>query len=282
MNRRKKKMKTSTIVLIVICFVGLSLLLYPTVADFYNTHVALKAVNNYNETISEIDEEDLQEIWDEAVEFNKRLAGQGGFALHGDMEKEYYSLLNAVDDGMMGYIEIPKINLTLPVYHGTGDEVLAAGIGHLEWSSLPTGGASTHCCLSGHSGLVNARLFTDLELMEVGDTFILNILDKVLTYEVDQIRTVLPDEVNDLHILNGKDLCTLITCTPYGINTHRLLVRGHRIENAAGEAHVVSEAVIIDELIVASVLAFLILFVMFLAVMFKKPDTGKKRNRKYL
>ena len=171
----------------------------------------------------------------------------------------------------MGYIEIGKLNVMLPIYHGTSELVLQTGVGHLDWTSLPTGGLGTHCSLSGHRGLPSAKLFTDLDALREGDTFSLTILDEVLTYEVDQVRTVVPTELSDLMIDPAKDLCTLITCTPYGINTHRLLVRGHRIQTDVALARVISEAVQIDEVLVAIVLSIPVIFLLVMAVMLKKP-----------
>ena len=177
---------------------------------------------------------------------------------------------------MMGYIEIEKINVNLPIYHGTSDKVLNTSIGHIDWSSLPIGGESSHCVLSGHRGLVNAKIFTDLDVLREGDTFKLNILGKSLTYEIDRILTVNPDDTNELQIEKGKNLCTLVTCTPYGINTQRLLVRGHRIANKETAENVIAEAVVIDKYMVAMCIAVPLLAVLFFAVMFRKP---KRRNR---
>lgn len=235
------------------------------------------------EGLSSFDEEQFKEVWNNAIIYNADLAKQENvFALSEEMVSRYQENLNITGTGIMGYIEIPKLDVSLPVYHGTSDSVLQRAIGHIDWTSLPVGGESTHCVVSGHRGLPSAKLFTDLDKLREGDTYKLMILDTTLTYEVDQIRTVLPDEVDELQIVYGKDYCTLVTCTPYGINTHRLLVRGHRIESVIGEAHVVSEAVIIDELIVASIVAFPILFILFMAVMFKKPEKKPENNLKSL
>ena len=277
--KRKRKLKTSTIILIVVCFIGLSLLLYPTVADFYNTHFAIKSVTEYTTSIEEIEEDEFQDLWTAAVEYNQRRSEQGTFTLPENMQLEYYSLLNVSGNGMMGFVEIPKLNLQLPIYHGTSDSVLESAIGHLEWSSLPVGGPGTHCCISGHRGLATAKLFTNLDQLREGDQFMLNIFDEMLTYEVDQIRTVLPTEMSDLAIVPEQDYCTMITCTPYGINTHRLLVRGHRIETAEAEIRVVSEAVLIDNLMVAMFLAIPILFLLVMAVMLKKPEQKPDPDR---
>ena len=179
---------------------------------------------------------------------------------------EYARLLLVGNQQVMGYIEIPEIGVELPIYHGTDEAVLQVAIGHLEWTSLPTGGESTHCVVSGHRGLPSARLFTDLDMRAVGDSFMLHVLDETLTYEVDQIRIVEPQEVDELLIQEGKDLCTLVTCTPYGINSHRLLVRGHRVENQAQAqtVRVTADAVIVEKLVVAPFVLAPILLVMFI------------------
>ena len=273
-----KKMKTGTIILIVVCFVGLCALLYPTVADYWNKNLRVRDLNNYVELIQHVSVDEYKRYWDEAIQYNNDLASMGNvLTLSAEMQERYLHCLNIDDKNMMGYIEIPKINVSLPIYHGTSDEVLSSSVGHLDWTSLPTGGPGTHCCLSGHRGLVKAKLFSDLDMLYEGDYFTLKVLNETLTYEVDQIRTVEPDVITDLAIEEDKDYCTLITCTPYGINTHRLLVRGHRIDNIYGDANVVSEAVQIDQLIVAVVLAVPILFALFMMVMLKKPEPSKKK-----
>ncbi len=176
---------------------------------------------------------------------------------------------------MMGYIEIPNINISLPIYHGTENAVLQIATGHLEWTSLPVGGTSSHCVISGHRGLPSAKLFTNLDQLKEGDTFVIRVLNEVLTYEVDQIRIVLPVELNDLQIERGKDYCTLVTCTPYGVNSHRLLVRGHRVENESETIRVTSEAIQIEPLIVAPIIALPILIVVFVVLIV----SSKRRSR---
>ena len=274
----RTKLKTATKILIILCFIGLSLLLYPTVSNYLNEKHSTQAISTYVEEMDCYDEEQFKSVWNNAIAYNEDLARQeNAFALSEEMTSRYHENLNITGTGIMGYVEIPKLDVSLPVYHGTSDSVLQRAIGHIEWTSLPVGGESTHCVVSGHRGLPSARLFTDIDKLREGDTFDMIVLDTKLTYEVNQIRTVLPDEVDELQIVNGKDYCTLVTCTPYGINTHRLLVRGHRIESVIGEARVVSEAVVIDELIVASFLACPILFLLFMAVMLKKPEKTKKQ-----
>lgn len=278
------KLKTTTKILIIVCFIGLSLLLYPTVSNYWNSKHSTRAINTYIESIETIDEEQYQEIWNKAIEYNTKLVSrENAFSLTDDLKEQYYKNLDVSGTGVMGYIEIPKIDVSLPLYHGTSDRVLQHAIGHIEWSSLPVGGESTHCVVSGHRGLPSAKLFTELDKLREGDTFMLSILDGVLTYEVDQIRTVEPTDTDELLISNGKDYCTLVTCTPYGINTHRLLVRGHRVETVqTNNVHVVSEAVIIDRLIVASGVAFPILFILFWVVMLKKPEKRPENNKNHL
>ena len=273
-----KKMKTGTIILIVVCFVGLCALLYPTVADYWNKNIATSAISKYVDMTVHIKKEDYQKYWSDAIQYNKDLLELDNvLAIPESMQDRYNRCLNVNGLNIMGYIDIPKINVSLPIYHGTSDTVLSNAVGHLDWTSLPTGGPGTHCCLSGHRGLVKAKLFSDLDMLHEGDYFTLKVLNETLTYEVDQIRTVEPDVITDLAIEEDKDYCTLITCTPYGINTHRLLVRGHRIDNIYGDANVVSEAVQIDQLIVAVILAVPILFALFMMVMLKKPEPSKKK-----
>ena len=207
------------------------------------------------------------------------------FALSEEDKGAYDTLLDISGTGVMGYIEIPTINISLPVYHGTEDAVLQIAVGHLEWSSLPVGGEDTHCVLSGHRGLPSAKLFTNLDKLVVGDKFVMRVLDEVLTYEVDQILIVEPTDVSTLIIEAGKDLCTLVTCTPYGFNSHRLLVQGHRIENQeeAQAIRVTSDAIQIEPLIVAPAVALPMLLVLLMILLVsggKKKSAGGKKNAK--
>lgn len=229
---KKKWMSRLMTLLIVVVFVtGLSFLLYPTVSNLWNQAHQSRAIATYTEQVEKLDDSSNKEMLKAARKYNKELLKKADhWKLSKKDKKKYESLLDVSGTGIMGYIEIPKIDCSLPVYHGTDEGALQIAIGHLEGSSLPVGGKSSHCVLSGHRGLPSARLFTDLDQMEEGDTFILNILGHKLAYEVDQIKVVLPEEMSDLEIQEGKDLCTLVTCTPYGINTHRLLVRGHRVK----------------------------------------------------
>lgn len=227
-----KKGKISTIILIVVFCVGLSLLLYPTVSDYWNSLHQTRAIARYTKQVDELNADVYEQLWQDAQNYNQTLLNRANRYKMTEAERaEYESLLNVSGNGIIGYIQIEKINCTLPVYHGTAESALQIAVGHIEGTSLPVGGESTHCVISGHRGLPRAKLFTDLDKMEEGDTFTLHILNETLTYEVDQIRVVEPNEMENLDIEEGKDYCTLVTCTPYGINTHRLLVRGHRTEN---------------------------------------------------
>ena len=183
-------------------------------------------------------------------------------------------MLDISDNGIMGYIEIPSIKCSLPIYHGVDEAVLQIAVGHIEWTSLPVGGESTHCVLSGHRGLPSAKLFTNLDQLVVGDIFIMRVLDETLTYEVDQIRIVEPQDVEALKIVPGEDLCTLVTCTPYGVNTHRLLVRGHRVENQTDAAmiYVTADAMQIEPVLVAPIVAtpMLLLLLVWLMIRYRK------------
>ena len=224
-----KKKHISTIIIILIFLAGLGFLLYPTVSNLWNRAHQSRAIATYTKQVEKLDDSQNKEMLKAARKYNKSLLKKSDhWKLSKKDKKKYESLLDVSGTGIMGYIEVPKIDCSLPIYHGTDEGALQIAIGHLEGSSLPVGGKSTHCVLSGHRGLPSARLFTDLDQMEEGDVFVLNVLGRKLAYEVDQIKVVLPDEMSDLEIVQGKDLCTLVTCTPYGINTHRLLVRGHR------------------------------------------------------
>lgn len=263
------KKNTSNIFLILVFITGLSLLLYPTVSDWWNSMHSSQAIVNYTEIVSQIDNSRYEEIWQQANKYNKALANKKyQWVLTKNEKKDYYSQLNISNTGVIGYIEIDVIGVRIPMYLGTSDDVLAVGVGHMEGSSLPTGGETTHAVLSGHRGLPSAKLFTDLDRIVVGDTFILKVMDEVLTYEVDQILIVLPNELEALEIEEGKDLCTLVTCTPYGINSHRLLVRGHRIETAeVVNIRVPADAIQIEPYIVAPAVAVPMLIILMIVLL---------------
>ena len=267
------KKHASTIFLFLILFIGLSLLLYPTFADWWNSFTQSQAIATYTEVVANMDDDKYDAMWNAAWEYNRSLLERNNVYILTDEQKETYgNLLNIGGNGIMGYIEIPELKVTLPVYHGTDEAVLQVAVGHLEWTSLPVGGSSSHCVVSGHRGLPSARLFTDLDKLAEGDLFLFRVLDEVLTYEVDQIRIVEPKEVEELLIEEGKDLCTLVTCTPYGINSHRLLVRGHRIENQEEEriVRVTADALQIEPIMVAPFLAAPILLLLFIILMIPK------------
>lgn len=260
----------STMILILILVVGLSLMLYPSFSNWWNEAHQSRAIAAYSQEVSKLDENRYDELWQQAWEYNRSLVGRENAYLLDDSQKaEYERLLDVSGMGIMGYIEIPSLKVSLPIYHGTEESVLQVAVGHLEWTSLPVGGESTHCVLSGHRGLPSAKLFTDLDRLVVGDRFRLGVLDQVLTYEVDQILIVEPQDTEALLIEEGKDLCTLVTCTPYGINTHRLLVRGHRVETEkdAKNLRVTSDAIQIEPYLVAPVVAAPILLVLLLGLL---------------
>lgn len=278
--------KLTTILLVLAFFAGLSLLLYPTVSDYWNSLHASQAVADYAENVRNLEAEKYEQVLQDARNYNQMLPYKHTtFALSEEDKGAYDTLLDISGTGVMGYIEIPTINISLPVYHGTEDAVLQIAVGHLEWSSLPVGGEDTHCVLSGHRGLPSAKLFTNLDKLVVGDKFVMRVLDEVLTYEVDQILIVEPTDVSTLIIEAGKDLCTLVTCTPYGINSHRLLVRGHRIENQeeAQAIRVTSDAIQIEPLIVAPAVALTMLLVLLVILLVsggKTKSAGGKKNAK--
>lgn len=268
-----KKGRISTIILILTFFTGLSLLLYPTVSDYWNSLHQSKAITEYAEQVADLNDADYEKFWQDAVKYNQTLlTKEDRYTLTKEEQAEYESLLNVSGNGIIGYIEIPDIKCSLPIYHGVNEAVLQIAVGHIEGSSLPVGGKSTHCVISGHRGLPSAKLFTDLDKLDAGDRFLLRILDETLTYEVDQIRIVLPNEMNDLEIAVGKDYCTLVTCTPYGINSHRLLVRGHRVENEteAKTVRVTADAMQIEPMLVAPMVAVPMLLILLIILLLPK------------
>ena len=269
---KKKRDHFLTVLFILILFAGLSLLLYPTVSDYWNSLHQSRAIAEYAEQVANLDDDLYEGLWADAQRYNETLLDKADrYDMTEEERAEYESLLNVSGNGIIGYIEIPMIQCSLPIYHGTEESVLQIAVGHIEGSSLPTGGAGTHCVLSGHRGLPSAKLFTDLDQLAEGDTFILRILDETLTYVVDQIRTVEPYELDDLGIEEGKDYCTLVTCTPYGINTHRLLVRGRRVDNQpeARTVRVTADAMQIEPVLVAPLVAVPMLFVLLILLLVK-------------
>ena len=271
--------RRSTIILLVSFFIGLSVLLYPSFSSYWNSKNQTQAIIDYESMLANYKPEDYSALFEAADEYNKALFDLS-FPLT-DYWKltEYKNVLNVNGYGMIGYLSVPKINQELPVYHGTSDDVLSFAVGHFEGTSLPVGGKSTHCVVSAHRGLPTAVLFTYLDRMEIGDTFTFTILDRSYTYEVDQIRIVEPNDTSLIQIVEGKDYCTLLTCTPYGINTQRLLVRGHQID-ASQKRHIyiANEAYRIDTLVVMPIVALPIIAVLLVYVMVtpvKKETLGE-------
>lgn len=284
-QKKKKSGSASTIILVAIFFVGLSVLLYPTVSDFWNEKRQSQAIVNYDDLIVDLTPEDYSKLFAKADAYNGKIRNMSfPFLNHKNIADEYYSTLDVNGDGMMGYITIEKIKVQLPIYHGTSDKVLNSAVGHVEGSSLPVGGKSTHAVLSAHRGLPSAKLFTNLDKVEIGDVFTIRILDRTITYQVDQILIVLPHETDALNLVQNEDYCTLVTCTPYGINTHRMLVRGTRIENLEPDRviNVITEAYQIDPLIVTPAVAAPMLGALLVILLIKsgKSNKSKKKSNK--
>lgn len=272
------KKKLSNLILVLIFLTGVSLLVYPTFSDWWNSLHQSRAIAAYVDQVNTLDDAQYETMLEQADAYNQTLLGKEDRYNLSDSELETYnSLLDVTGTGIMGYVVIPKINVRLPIYHGKDPAVLEIAIGHIAGSSLPVGGESTHCVLSGHRGLPSAKLFTDIDQLKEGDQFMLEVLGDTLTYEVDQIKVVLPDELDDIEIEEGKDLCTLVTCTPYGVNTHRLLVRGHRVETVQqNHVRVVSDAVQIEPVKVAIAAGIpLLVIIMLLRMIF----AGKKHKK---
>ena len=265
------KSQVTYLILIIVFVVGLSLLLYPSISEYWNSFVQSKAISQYNESLAKLDAEEKAAMIDAAEEYNKRLLNrQTGFALTPEQKEEYFKLLDVSGNGVIGYVEVPSIGVSLPIYHGTEEKVLQVAVGHLEWSSMPVGGPSTHSVLSAHRGLPSAKLFTDLDEVVEGDRFMLSVLNDVYTYEVDKISIIEPDDTQILQISIGEDYCTLFTCTPYGINSHRLCVRGRRVPNIQSSevARVVADAAQIDPLICTPIMLLPFLVAGLIVLMF--------------
>lgn len=273
--------KWKTVLLVLIFLAGLSLLLYPTVSNYWNSLRQSRLVSEYMQNVSELEGAQKQSFLQEAEAYNRRLAKLPlHFNLTDSEMEEYTATLDVSGTGVMGYLEVPKIEVSLPIYHGTEDAVLEFAIGHLAGSSLPVGGESTHSVLTGHTGLPSARLLTDLEKLVLGDIFYVQIMDETLTYEVDQIRKVLPEAIQGLAITDGEDYCTLVTCTPYGVNSHRLLVRGHRVETArSAMMRFSADALQIDPLIVMPFMAAPILLLLFLLIMLRPVRRNRRKKQ---
>lgn len=271
--------RKSTIILLVSFFIGLSVLLYPSISSYWNSKTQSEAIVDYEAMLKNYKPEDYTAVFEAADTYNREIAKLEYPFMYYDRVPGYWETLNISGTGMMGYITIKKINQELPVYHGTEDNVLAIAAGHYQGSSLPVGGKSTHSVVSAHRGLPTAVLFTYLDRMEIGDTFHFTILDRTFTYEVDQIRIVEPNDTTLVEIEEGKDYCTLLTCTPYGINTQRLLVRGHQIDaSQKRNIYIANEAYRVDTLIVMPIVALPMIAVLMIYVMFapvKKESLGE-------
>ncbi len=270
------KKKKTTFILLAVFFIGLSVLLYPSLSSYWNSKTQSEAIADYEAMLENIPKEDYTKFFTEAEEYNRKLFEFDYPLIDYRKLTNYNDLLNLSGTGMMGYVKISSIGVELPLYHGTSDSVLSVAIGHIEGTSLPGGGASTHCVVSAHRGLPTARLFTDLDRLQLQDTFEVTILDKTFVYEVDQIRIVEPEDTSELKIIEGEDHFTLLTCTPYGINTERLLVRGIRNDNLGRKTvKVKTDGYLIDTLIVTPIVALPMLFVMMLIVLFKPIEQEK-------
>ena len=277
-----KKHKT-TFIMVLSFFIGLLVLLYPSISDFYNEKHQSKAIVDYESLLLDYQQEDYTNLFKEAREYNNKLSSLKEPLITHNTINNYNNILNINNNGMMGYLTIDKIKVELPIYHGTSTDVLSNAVGHLEGTSLPVGGTSTHSVLSAHRGLPTSKLFTDLDKLEVGDTFNITILNEVLTYEIDKITIVKPNEVEELTIYPNEDYVTLLTCTPYGINTHRLLVRGKRVETITDKkTYITTECFKIDRLIVMPIVAIPIIFTLLLIIIFKPIEKNTDVIDKYI
>ncbi len=277
-GKERKGPSISTIILVIILLLGVGIFLYPSVSDWWNSMHATRAISGYVTAVEDMSAQKREDMLKAARIYNDMLASGVDFNLTEEEYAEYESLLDIGGTGIMGYVQISAIGVNLPIYHSVDESVLQIAVGHIPGSSLPIGGDRTHCVLSGHRGLPSAKLFSDLDQMVEGDTFTLNIMDQTITYMVDQIRIVLPEETDELAIRDGKDYCTLVTCTPYGVNTHRMLVRGKRIDNIIGEVVVVSEAVRIPNYIVAPAICIPLLFIILLIMLIYYRRLGPRKT----
>ncbi len=276
--KKTKRIRPSTLLILLLMLVGLGVLLYPTACDTYYRWKVSREIAQYN-SVAQGTDADYSALWEAAEAYNATLAAKGSFTISAtaEMEAEISQLLNPLGTGMMGYIDIPSINVHIPIYQGTDEAALQAGAGYWIGTSLPTGGASTHCVLTAHNGLTKARMFTDIDQLELGDTFTLTILDRTLTYQVDQILVVEPNDFTEMNIVEGEDYVTLYTCYPYGVNTHRLLVRGTRIETP-----VESEATVLETLSTLNHWSLLLILLAILLILLALllPLLVRRRNRR--
>ena len=275
--------KHKTVIFLTLGFlVGICILLYPAFSDFWNSKTQSRAITNYESVLENLKPEDYTAVFEKAYAYNQALYETDYPLIDYKDIPGYYDTLRIAENSMIGYLKIDRIGVELPIYHGTSDEVLNKGVGHLQGSSLPVGGENTHCVMSAHRGLPSAKLFTDLDRVEKGDTFQIVILDQVLTYQVDFIKIIEPTDISDLQIIDGGDYCTLFTCTPYGINTHRLLVRGIRIETITEKPvlYVSNEAFRIEPLLVTPAVAAPMLFVLLIHLLVKYREPPKTTQEK--
>ena len=267
-KQKRRKSGLTTWILVGVMVLGLGIMAYPTFSNWWNSFHASRAIASYSSAVENVDKEKLDAMIEAAHEYNRKLAEKKNpLAITDEEREEYNSLLDISGTGVIGYITIRSINVYIPVYHGTEESVLQIAIGHLDWSSLPVGGEGTHALLSGHRGLPSAKLFSDLDQVRGGDIFTVTVLNQMISYEVDQIRIVEPSDLSELTIEKGKDYCTLITCTPYGINTHRLLIRGHRVANEGGDLVVPAEAYRIPYYITIPAIAIPLLFLFLIGML---------------
>ena len=261
--------KRTTIIMIILFFIGLLILFYPTLSNYYNEKMGSKTIYNYENIIDSYDSNKFKEIKNNTIKYNKDLFKLNDSLIDYKELKNYNNILNVNNEGMIGYLSIDKIRVEIPIYHGTSNDILNSFVGHVEGTSLPIGGKNTHSVLSAHRGLPSAKLFSDLDKLEVGDTFKIMVLDEVLTYEVDKIAIVKPNNSKELNIIKNKDYVTLLTCTPYGINTHRLLVRGIRIDNNINKVYISTEGFKINKLIVIPILTLPIIILLLIIIIIK-------------
>lgn len=280
---RKKSGIISTIILVIILLVGLSVMLYPTISDWWNSKVQSYAVANYNDAVQQLDPDRYNEIWEAAHSYNSRLNQLASPFTEYDKLTDYNDVLNIGGSGIIGYISIPVISVELPIYHGTSAEVLNVAAGHLEGSSLPIGGTNTHAVISAHRGLPSARLFTDLDEIVIGDVFTVTVLDEILTYEVEDTLTIEPTETYELAVIPDGDYVTLMTCTPYGINSHRLLIRSHRIETIyERNVKVIADASKVDPMLVIPFIAAPLVLILICFWIFGGKKKSHKMKKDYM
>ena len=277
-KKKKKRFSLSTLLLVLILLAGVAVLLYPTVSDWWNSMHATQAISNYVSAVEEMSKEEKADILKAAKEYNDARPNGVNFNLSEAELAEYNKILDITGTGIMGYIQIPSIGVNLPIYHTVDEGILQIAVGHIPGSSFPIGGKRTHAVLSGHRGLPSAKLFSELDELKEGDIFTVTVLDRVVTYQADQIRIVLPEETDELAIVDGKDYCTLSTCTPYGINTHRILLRGHRIKNINGDIAITAEATRIPTYIVIPAVGIPILFIMLIVMLIYYRRRGPIRT----